>query len=148
MPRSEAASGPQVADLVRLDRQQNVRRAFRSFPLHELPTSSRTINPFLIYEHYLSGGRIALLPFFLIAAVARVLGLAVRSVYRVVGEILHPQVDQDRTVPPDTYWAALRKIHRMPSPCSWGRSGSGHASTWSTSGWPCPRPRRASPPSR
>ena len=32
-----ARFGPQVAELVRRDRQQNVRRAFRSFPLHELP---------------------------------------------------------------------------------------------------------------
>ena len=31
-----ARFGPQVAELVRRDRQQNVRRAFRSFPLHEL----------------------------------------------------------------------------------------------------------------
>src|SRR5262249_25894221 len=29
-----ARFGPQVAELVRRDRQQNVRRAFRSFPLH------------------------------------------------------------------------------------------------------------------
>jgi hypothetical protein len=41
-------------------------------------------------------------------------------VYRVVDEILHPQVDQDRTVPPDTYWAALRKIHRMRKPVFMG----------------------------
>jgi hypothetical protein len=112
--------GPQVADLVQRDRQQNVRRAFRSFPLHELPTSSRTINPFILYENYLSGGRIALLPLYLAAAVARILGFALRSVYRVVHEILHPQVDQDRSVPPDTYWAALRKIHRMRKPVFMG----------------------------
>ncbi len=112
--------GPQVAELVRRDRQQNVRRAFRSFPLHELPTSSRTINPYNLYETFLSGGRVALLPVFVIGALARVLGLAVRSVFRVVHEILHPQVDQDRTVPPDTYWAALRKIHRMRKPVFMG----------------------------
>ena len=115
-----ARFGPQVAELVRRDRQQNVRRAFRSFPLHELPTSSRTINPFNLYETYLSGGRVALLPLFVIAAIAPRLGLAVRSVFRVVHEVIHPQVDQDRTVPPDTYWAALRKIHRMRKPVFMG----------------------------
>ena len=112
--------GPQVADLVQRDRQQNVRRAFRSFPLHELPTSYRTINPFILYENHLSGGRIALLPLYVLVAVARVTGFALRSVYRVVHEILHPQVDQDRSVPPDTYWAALRKIHRMRKPVFMG----------------------------
>ena len=58
-----ARFGPQVAELVRRDRQQNVRRAFRSFPLHELPLSDRTINPYAFYEAHLAGGRIALLPF-------------------------------------------------------------------------------------
>ena len=47
--------------LVRRDRQQNVRRAFRSFPLHELPLAQRTINPFAFYESYLSRGRIVYL---------------------------------------------------------------------------------------
>ena len=67
--------GPQVAELVRHDRQQNVRRAFRSFPLHELPASTRTINPFALYETYLAGGRVVLLPFYIMAAIARGLGL-------------------------------------------------------------------------
>ncbi len=112
--------GPQVAELVRRDRQQNVRRAFRSYPLHELPESTRTINPFSLYETYLAGGRVVLLPFTILGGIARVLGLAVRSVYRVVEEILHPRLDQDNTVPSDTYLAALRKIHRMRKPVFMG----------------------------
>ncbi len=115
-----ARFGPQVAELVRRDRQQNVRRAFRSFPLHELPLSSRTLNPLTLYETYLSGGRIILVPFYLVGALARGAWVAVRGVYRVVEEILHPRVDQDDTVPPDTYWAALRKIHRMRKPVFMG----------------------------
>ncbi|HEX3447054.1 MAG TPA: hypothetical protein VHS97_02310, partial [Isosphaeraceae bacterium] len=63
-----ARFGPQVAELVRRDRQQNVRRAFRSFPLHELPLADRTINPLTLYETYLAGGRVALLPFILARA--------------------------------------------------------------------------------
>ena len=56
----------------------------------------------------------------LIGGLGRAVVLAVRSIYRVVDEILHPQVDQDRTVPSDTYWAALRKIHRMRKPVFMG----------------------------
>jgi hypothetical protein len=115
-----ARFGPQVAELVRRDRQQNVRRAFRSFPLHELPLASRTINPYASYEAHLAGGRIVLLPF----TVARALGwggvLAIRGIYRVVREILHPHVDRQQIVPSDTYWAALRKIHRMRKPVFMG----------------------------
>jgi hypothetical protein len=112
--------GPQVAELVRRDRQQNVRRAFRSFPLHELPLAARTLNPFSLYENYLAGGRLILLPIHLARGVGRALAIAVGSIYRVVHEILHPQVDRQQLVPPDTYWAALRKIHRMRKPVFMG----------------------------
>ena len=116
----QARFGPQVAELVRRDRQQNVRRAFRSFPLHELPLAQRTINPYAFYETYLSRGRIVFLPVLMIGAAAGVVGMAIRTVYRVVREILHPRVDQDEDVPSDTYWAALRKIHRMRKPAFMG----------------------------
>ena len=115
-----ARFGPQVAELVRRDRQQNVRRAFRSFPLHELPLAARTINPYALYEAHLAGGRIALLPFTLARGFAWAIVLGVRAVYRVVHEILHPQVDRQQIVPSDTYWAALRKIHRMRKPVFMG----------------------------
>jgi hypothetical protein len=115
-----ARFGPQVAELVRRDRQQNVRRAFRSFPLHELPLAARTINPYAIYEANLSGGRIALLPFTLARGLAWAIVLGIRAIYRVVHEILHPKVDRQQIVPSDTYWAALRKIHRMRKPVFMG----------------------------
>ena len=115
-----ARFGPQVAELVRRDRQQNVRRAFRSFPLHELPLAARTINPYAFYEAHLAGGRIALLPFTLARALGWAVVLGVRGIYRVVREILHPQVDRQQIVPSDTYWAALRKIHRMRKPVFMG----------------------------
>ncbi|MFI5459801.1 MAG: hypothetical protein ACHRXM_30635 [Isosphaerales bacterium] len=115
-----ARFGPQVAELVRRDRQQNVRRAFRSFPLHELPLAARTINPFSVYETYLAGGRVVLLPLSLARGLGRAILLGLRSIFRVVHQILHPQVDQQSDVPSDTYWAALRKIHRMRKPVFMG----------------------------
>jgi hypothetical protein len=115
-----ARFGPQVAELVRRDRQQNVRRAFRSFPLHELPLAARTINPFSLYENYLAGGRLLLVPISLVRGLARALLIGLVSIYRVVHEILHPTVDRQRVVPSDTYWAALRKIHRMRKPVFMG----------------------------
>jgi hypothetical protein len=50
----------------------------------------------------------------------RSLLLGIQSIYRVVHQILHPQIDQQREVPADTYWAALRKIHRMRKPVFMG----------------------------
>jgi hypothetical protein len=115
-----ARFGPQVAELVRRDRQQNVRRAFRSFPLHELPLAARTINVFSFYEAHLAGGRITLFPFLLVRSLARAIVVAFQSIFRVVNEILHPQVDRQQVVGADTYWAALRKIHRMRKPVFMG----------------------------
>jgi hypothetical protein len=115
-----ARFGPQVAELVRRDRQQNVRRAFRSFPLHELPLTARTINPFAFYEAHLSGGRIVLLPLVFARHLGGAIAVGLRSVFRGVHEILHPQVDRQQVVPADTYLAALRKIHRMRKPVFMG----------------------------
>jgi hypothetical protein len=112
--------GDQVAGLVRQDRQQNVRRAFRSFPLQDLPLAQRTINPFAFYEAHLSRGRIVFLPLLMIAAAGKTVGFAFRGIYRVVHEILHPRVDPEEDVPSDTYGAALRKIHRMRKPAFMG----------------------------
>ena len=115
-----ARFGPQVAELVRRDRQQNVRRAFRSFPLHELPLTARTFNPFGFYQAHLSGGRIVLLPLVILAVLGKGVAAGFRSILRVVNEILHPQVDRQQVVPADAYWAALRKIHRMRKPVFMG----------------------------
>ncbi len=115
-----ARFGPQVAELVRRDRQQNVRRAFRSFPLHELPLTARTFNPFAFYQAHLSGGRIVLLPLVILAALGKGVLAGFRSILRVVHEILNPQVDRQQVVPADAYLAALRKIHRMRKPVFMG----------------------------
>jgi hypothetical protein len=115
-----ARFGPQVAELVRRDREQNVRRAFQSFPLHELPLAARTINPATLYESYLARGRVVLLPVRLARTLGKACWMGVRSIFRVVREILNPQVDRQRPIPSDTYWAALRKIHRMRKPVFMG----------------------------
>ncbi|WP_165248619.1 ion transporter [Paludisphaera soli] len=112
--------GPQVAELVRKDRQQNVRRAFRSFPLQDLPPAQRTINPYTFYEARLSGGRIALFPLVVSAAIFRSAWIAVRGVYQGVHHILNPRVSRDKDVPADSYAAAHRKIHRMRKPVFMG----------------------------
>ncbi|MDR3620547.1 MAG: hypothetical protein P4L85_14445 [Paludisphaera borealis] len=112
--------GDQVAQLVAHDRQQNVRKAFRSFPLHELPLAQRTINPYVFYDRYLSHGRIVFFPLVVAGGLLKSAIMAVRGVYKGVLEVLDPRVTQDREVPADTYWAALRKIHRMRKPAFMG----------------------------
>ncbi len=140
-----ARFGLQLAELVRRDRQQNVRRAFRSFPLHELPLAQRTINLYAFYEAYLSHGRIVFFPFLVAGAAGQAVLTAYRAVRRGVREILHPSVDQDDDVPADTYWAALRKIHRMRKPVFMGTLWLRADSTPNISACLCP-PRRPESP--
>ena len=130
---------------MRRDRQQNVRRAFRSFPLHELPASTRTINPFALYETYLAGGRVVLLPFYLLGAVgprrwAWPSGASTGSSAR--SSI--PRVDQDRTRPAGHL---LGGAAEDPPNAQAGVHGialaAGAGSTWSTWACRCP-PRRRS----
>ena len=135
-----ARFGPQVAELVRRDRQQNVRRAFRSFPLHELPLAARTINPFALYEAHLAGGRIALLPFIL--ARARLGRAVLARSQHLSGSSTRSSIRRS---------TASRSFRRTPTgpPCarftvcaslsSWDRSGCGLVSTWNTWGCRCPR---------
>ena len=82
--------------------------------------AARTINVFSFYEAHLAGGQITLFPFLLVHALARAIVVAFQSIFRVVNEILHPQVDSQQVVGADTYWAALRKIHRMRKPVFMG----------------------------
>ena len=61
-----------------------------------------------------------LLPFRVAEGVVRAVWLGVRSILRVIHEILNPKVDRQNPIPSDTYWAALRKIHRMRKPVFMG----------------------------
>src|SRR4029077_2725400 len=56
----------------------------------------------------------------LLRALARAIVVVFQSILRIVNEILHPQVDRQQVVAADTYWAALRKIHRMRKPVFMG----------------------------
>ena len=115
-------SAPQVAELARRRPPAERPPGFPELPAPRAAAWPRTINPYIFYENYLSpeGGSPSC-PSSWPAVWAGQPGLAVRGIYRVVGEILHPQVDQDRkSSRPDTYWAALRKIHRMRKPVFMG----------------------------
>ena len=115
-----ARFGPQVVELLGKDRRQNVRRAFRSFPLQELPLAQRTINPLAFYETHLSGGRIVFFPIVVGFALARGALSAIRAVHQGVLQLLNPRIVRDRDIPADAYAAALRKVHRMRAPVFMG----------------------------
>ena len=108
--------GDQVVALIRRDRERNLRKAFRSMPLHRAPIARRTINVFNLYETFLAKGQLLLLPVRLVWWTVRGVALLVARVSREIKEILHPSVDRDLEEFDDSYQAAVRKIHRMRKP--------------------------------
>jgi hypothetical protein len=111
-----ARYGDAVATLIRSDREQNLRGAFRSLPLHRAPISQRTINVFHLYESFLAKGKLLVLPFRILWWTIRGVGYAFVRIARVTREILHPTVSVAPGEPDDSYQAAVRKIHRMRKP--------------------------------
>ncbi len=112
-----ARYGDQMADLMRRDRRDNIRRVFRTYPLHHLSRHSRTFNPFAFYQQHFQSGRVLLLPLKLVFWSLVLLFRAARMVCRFVGEVLHPQVGQSGLLHEvDPYDVAVRKIHRMRKP--------------------------------
>ena len=138
-----ARFGPQVAELVRRDRQQNVRRAFRSFPLHELPLADRTINPLTFYETYLAGGRVALLPFILRTDLQRHwYWRSAASTWSCTRSFI-PTSTASASFPPTLTGAPCARSTVCANPFSWVRFGCALVLTSNTWGCRCRRPRRA-----
>jgi hypothetical protein len=109
--------GDQVADLMRRDRRDNVRRVFRTYPLHRLPKERRTFNPLTFYQRHLAGGWVLVFPFKVAWWLARLAWRSGRALAAGVREVLRHRVGDAAAVgPPDPYAVAVRKIHRMRKP--------------------------------
>jgi hypothetical protein len=109
--------GDAVADLMRRDRRNNIRRVFCTYPWNRRPKELRTINPFSIYGRHFAGGRMLLLPLKTVWWAAVLLARSIRLLARIVGEVLHPKVgDLSAGLADDPFEVARRKIHRMRKP--------------------------------
>jgi hypothetical protein len=111
-----ALYGEEVADLLKRDRRELIRKAFRTFPLHDLPRAQRTLNPLLLYQRYAADGKIILLPFRLAWRLFKASGSLAPVAYRSVKKLLQPEVEATTEAPTDSYAVAVRKIHRMRKP--------------------------------
>ena len=109
--------GDRVAELMRRDRRDNVRRVFRTYPFHRWPKERRTFNPLSLYQRHLEGGRVLLLPLKMLWWVALAAVRAVGFVCSIVGDVVNPNVgDMSALEESDPFEVAVRKIHRMRRP--------------------------------
>lgn len=109
--------GDEVAELMRRDRRDNVRRVFRTYPFHHMPKEKRTFNPLVLYQRHLAGGRVMVVPLKILwwagLLAARALGL----LHTVIQDLLEPTVTEVATLEEsDPFEVAVRKIHRMRKP--------------------------------
>lgn len=112
-----AKYGDAVAELLLRDRRENVRRAFRTFPLHRFPLALRTVNPLTMYETYCAGGRMLWIPPRLAWWIGKQVVRSVARFRRLLAEILRPaRVADEWTGVGESYAVARRKIHRMRKP--------------------------------
>jgi len=109
--------GKDVAELMRRDRRDNLRRVFRTYPFYRWPKGQRTFNPLAIHSRYLAGGRVLLLPLRTLWWAAKLTVWAGRMLWGVVRDVLNPTVGAlDVVAEPDPLAVAVRKIHRMRKP--------------------------------
>lgn len=108
--------GPEVAELLKLDRMQLIREIFGSYPVHALSRERRTLNPFVFHQKNFASGRVFLFPFKVAWLSFRVLCGFVMRVIRVVRDLLYPDVAAHPEKPLADLETARRKIHRMRRP--------------------------------
>lgn len=109
--------GPEVVARIQGDRSLLIRRTFGTLPLHLRPRSERVVNLYSVYEGWVAGGRMFLVPWFLFVALCRWLGKLIVWIYQSVQEIRHPE---RRKAPIDAAQAdfrvAVRKVNRVRGP--------------------------------
>ena len=128
--------GDQVAALVRRDRCDNIRRVFRTYPLHRLPRERRSLNPLLFYQRHLAGGWVLLFPFKLLWWYLR---LTVRLVR--IGSCRSPR----RAAPGQ---GGVRRFRSTGPVCRGGAQDPPHAQAVGTRVPSAPRPVRSGVPGR
>ena len=115
-PMIEARFGEEVYASLDRDQERLIRGIFSSYPLHQLPRAQRTLNPYQLYQEYLLGGRILLLPFKLIGFTFKLIALGVRWIRQKIDEIRFPEKKGEPIFPQKDFVVAQRKIDRTRKP--------------------------------
>ena len=111
--------GEEVVTKMRRDRRALIRSVFGTYPLHLLPLESRVLNLRRLYEEWLQGGRVLLLPFRVGLAGLRLSVAGGRRLVKAVGVIRRPGVSLEPGVDHEAgFDVAVRKIHRMRGPAA------------------------------
>ncbi len=109
--------GPEILEVLQLDRRNMIREIFGTRPLHRLPQSKRSVNFYRFFINRLSHGRVLLAPILFLGAVWWLVKSGISRVSGIVHEILSPETANARRGSGRApFRVALRKIHRMKAP--------------------------------
>jgi len=115
----ERRFGTAVADKMRRDRRALVRSVFGTYPLHLLPLESRVLNLRSLYEDWLQGGRVVVLPLRLGLVMSRLLAAGFGRLIKAVRVIRRPGVALESGPDHEAgFDVAARKIQRMRGPAA------------------------------
>lgn len=109
--------GPEVLDRLHHDRGLLIRRVFGTYPMHHLPKEERVVDLHALYEYWLGGGRILLLPLLLLLKSLRHARQFFGWLWRCVKEIRRREGGFNPDDAADAgFRTAVRKIDRMRGP--------------------------------
>jgi Ion transport protein len=109
--------GERTLTALKADRRAMIRTVFGTYPFHRRPRPDRTVNPFQLYYRYLAGGKVLLLPLYMLGGSFAALGWLVRRFRETLREILRPdRLKEEGNENWASYDVAVRKIHRMRKP--------------------------------
>ncbi|MEL6906911.1 MAG: hypothetical protein AAFP22_15985, partial [Planctomycetota bacterium] len=114
-----ARFGDAVLARLRADRRDLFRTVFGSYPLHDLPRDARLVSARGLYQEWVGGGRVVLLPVRLALRGLRLSGKGATGLVRAVRAIRNPRSAQVvvESVRAD-FTAAARKLDRMRAPAA------------------------------
>jgi hypothetical protein len=119
-PRDEeiaASFGPEVLSRLRKDRRQLIRRIFGTYPMHSRPKEQRVVNLYSIYSSWFAGGRVLLMPVFLLLVALQFAGALLMWIGRSIQEIRRPELRRPNDDAAKAHFAsAVRKIERIRGP--------------------------------
>ena len=115
----ETRFGAAVAEKMRRDRRALVRSVFGTYPLHMLPLESRVLNLRSLYEDWLQGGRVVVLPLRVGLVMSRMAASGFGRLVKAVRVIRRPGVALESGPDHEAgFDVAARKVFRMRGPAA------------------------------
>ena len=111
-----ARFGSEVLRHLEEDQKNLIRGIFSCYPLYQLPKPMRTLNPYQLYNEFIQGGQVFLLPFRILGLIFKGIKAGLKWTKVKIDEIRFPEKIRAEVIPQKDFIVAQRKIDRMRKP--------------------------------